>query len=317
MKSNNLFRLLPLFLTCIILLLTGCSKKDEPGTIPDVTTKAVSNITGTSADSGGEITSDGGADIIARGVCWNTNADPTVANSKTSDGSGQGTFTSQLTGLSQNTTYHIRAYATNSKGTAYGADVIFTTTIATVTIGSQVWMAKNLDVTNYRNGDPIPNVTDGILWISLTAGAYTSFNNLNSNSSSLGHLYNWFAVNDPRNICPAGWHIPSQAEWVTLFTSLGGEAIAGGKMKATGVTNWETPNAGATNVSGFSALGAGHRHDTDGGSFGHLNMEADFWTSEEMDLENAYYINLYYNLENAYLGSWGKEAGYSVRCIKD
>ena len=316
MKSNKLFRPLDLFLICTILFLTvGCSKKDEPGSIPVVSTKTVSNIKSTTADSGGDITSDGGSSVTARGVCWSTNPDPTIANSKTIDASGSASYVSNLIELSPNTTYNVRAYATNSAGTAYGTSQSFSTTSGSITIGSQVWMNENLNVTKFRNGDPIPLVTDGSQWSSLTTSAYTNYDNLYSNGIVLGHLYNWYAVADSRNICPAGWHIPSLAEWSTLIDFLGGNSVAGGKLKDTGTTYWLSPNTGATNESVFSAFGAGHRHDD--GTFGHLNLACDFWSATETSTVEAYFTLITNDDAAANNAFISKIFGFSVRCIKD
>lgn len=127
----------------------------------------------------------------------------------------------------------------------------------TVLIGDQCWMMENLKVTHYRNGDPIPHVTDGVTWGNLTSGAYCNYNNDEGNVATYGRLYNWYAVDDSRNIAPAGWHVPSDAEWQTLVDYLGGDAVAGGKMKEAGTTHWASPNTGATNESGFTALPGG------------------------------------------------------------
>ncbi len=127
----------------------------------------------------------------------------------------------------------------------------------TVTIGTQVWMTRNLDVDHYRNGDPIPEVKSASLWKSLTTGAWCYFKNDKDSGVTYGKLYNWYAVNDPRGLAPVGWHIPSDAEWSTLSAYLGGDSIAGGKLKESGTSHWNIPNTGATNVSGFSALPGG------------------------------------------------------------
>src|SRR5262245_15639657 len=100
-----------------------------------------------------------------------------------------------------------------------------------IVIGTQQWMAKNLDVAFYRNGDPIPKVNDGTAWANLTTGAWCYYNNDSTQSKKYGKLYNWYAVNDPRGLAPAGWHIPSDSEWTTMEKSLGGSLIAGGKLK--------------------------------------------------------------------------------------
>jgi len=292
------------------------------GQEPVLTTTAVSNITQTTASGGGTITSDGGFTVTARGVCWSTAPSPTIADSKTTNGAGIGSFTSNLAGLTANTPYYVRAYATNSAGTGYGDEVSFTTQTGSgggsVTIGSQVWMDKNLDVATYRNGDPIPQVTDAATWAGLTTGAWCWYNNDPAMGAIYGKLYNWYAVNDPRGLAPAGWHVPSDAEWTTLTTYLGGDAVAGGKMKEGGYTHWSSPNAGADNSSGFTALPGGYRGINHGsfdgmGSFGH------WWSSTEYSASGAWYriLGYYYAEVYRYYGNFGKSFGFSVRCVRD
>ena len=143
-----------------------------------------------------------------------------------------------------------------------------------VTICNQVWATRNLDVTTYRNGDPIPQVTDIGQWGTLTTGAWCYYNNDPANGATYGKLYNWYAVNDPRGLAPAGWHVPSDSEWTTLTDCLGGVSIAGGEMKATGAMEtgtglWFAPNVGANNSSGFTGLPGGGRGMT-GGAPGHV-----------------------------------------------
>ena len=163
-------------------------------------------ITATTANIGSNISNDGGSPITARGICWNTSAAPTVFNNKTIDGAGTGSFTSSISGLSAGTTYYARTYATNSSGTSYSGEINFTTLsssiFSTVTICSQIWMNKNLDVTTYRNGDPIAQVTDPAQWANLTTGAWCYYNNDPAMGPLYGKLYNWYAVNDPRGLCP-------------------------------------------------------------------------------------------------------------------
>jgi uncharacterized protein (TIGR02145 family) len=126
----------------------------------------------------------------------------------------------------------------------------------TITIGTQTWMADNLRTTKYRNGDAIPEVTDSSAWINLITGAYCNYNNTRNNDTivSYGRFYNLYAVTDNRNICPTGWHVSTDAEWTTLTDYLGGASVAGDKLKEKGTTHWESPNAGATNEIGFTAL---------------------------------------------------------------
>lgn len=131
--------------------------------------------------------------------------------------------------------------------------------LPTIVIGTQQWMNKNLDVAFYRNGDEIPQVADPTAWAALTTGAWCYYNNDPIQGGKFGKLYNWYAVNDPRGLAPQGWHIPSDAEWTTLETTLGGSSVAGGKMKEAGFVNWTAPNTAADNSSGWAGLPGGLR----------------------------------------------------------
>ncbi|MEQ1800018.1 MAG: fibrobacter succinogenes major paralogous domain-containing protein, partial [Lacibacter sp.] len=185
---------------------------------PSVTTASVTNITVSSANCGGTVISDGGVTVTARGICWSsTNTNPTIADAKTISGSGTGSFTGDLSSLTPYTAYYVRAFATNSSGTAYGASILFnTTSLESVAIGSQTWLKKNLNVTTYRNGDPIPEVRDQTQWANLTTGAWCHYENNPANDAIYGKLYNSYAVNDPRGLAPTGWHIPADVEWKSL-----------------------------------------------------------------------------------------------------
>lgn len=187
----------------------------------------------------------------------------------------------------------------------------------TVKIGNQWWMVKNLKVTRYRNGDVIPNVTDGSTWVSLSTGAYCAYGNDEDVIDMVGYLYNWYAVDDSRNIAPWGWHVPSDAEWTILTDYLGGTSIAGGKLKATEPSWWwMTPNTGATNESGFSALPGGCRNDINGWD-DQLGISSFFWTSLDID-QNAWSRFILYNSAEIYCSSgYGKQYGFSVRLVRD
>jgi uncharacterized protein (TIGR02145 family) len=311
----------------------------ENNTIPLLTTATVSAITWTTAECGGTITSDGGATVTARGVCWSTNPTPTVADNTSTDGTGTGSFTSSITGLTAGTPYYVRAYATNSVGTGYGNIQSFTTASSsgtvtdidgnvyqTVTIGTQVWMAENLKVTHYRNGDPIPNVTDDATWAGLTTGAYCNYDNDVDNVATYGSLCNWYAVTDSRNIAPVGWHVPTDAEWKQLEMTLGmsqAQADAtgwrgtteGGKLKEAGTTHWNSPNTGATNQSCFSALPGGFRDQA--GTYSDIGLSALFWSSTEFSSYYAWYRLLYDVYSDVCRYYVNKEGGFSVRCVKD
>ena len=188
----------------------------------------------------------------------------------------------------------------------------------TVTIGKQVWMAENLNVEHYRNGDVIPQVQDSTEWSNLTTGAWCYYENNSENGKTYSKLYNWFAVNDPRGLALKGWHIPSDAEWTKLTNFLGGEKVAGGKLKAT--TLWETPNEGVTNESGFTALPGGFRSFL--ANFDFIYKFGCFWSSsggDNVDLDSglAWPRTLSNNSTSVYNYGYNKGYGLSVRCVKD
>jgi uncharacterized protein (TIGR02145 family) len=185
----------------------------------------------------------------------------------------------------------------------------------TVTIGTQVWMLKNLDVDHYRNGDSIPEVRDNKEWSKLTTGAWCYYNNSDSLGKIYGKLYNGYAVKDSRGLAPIGYHVPSDAEWTTLTNYLGGESVAGGKMKEKGTIHWSSPNEGATNSSGFLGLPGGSRN-YNGGCDG--VWDCGFWWPDTVgDSTGAmfrYILNSYTNIFKYFDRIvWG----FSVRCIKD
>jgi uncharacterized protein (TIGR02145 family) len=184
-----------------------------------------------------------------------------------------------------------------------------------VTIGSQIWTSCNLNVSTYRNGDVIPQVTDPTQWTNLTTGAWCYYNNDPLTEPIYGKLYNWYAVNDPRGIAPTGYHVPSDTEWTTLTDYLGGDALAGGKLKEVGTTHWLAPNTGATNESGFTALPGGSRN-TNGDYFDISNFGY-WWSSSDYNAGNAWYRYMSYAgpvlARDTYENSWGM----SVRLVKD
>jgi len=179
----------------------------------------------------------------------------------------------------------------------------------TVTIGTQTWMAENLRTTKYSDGTTIPNVTDGIEWGKITTGAYCR-NDL-ADISTYGYLYNWYAVNTGK-LAPAGWHVATDAEWTTLITYLGGESVAGGRLKETGTTHWQSPNTGATNESGFTALPSGDRVGT--GTFYGFGSAGGWWCS---DASTALERGLFSTVNSVKSSIFPKEVGCSIRCVKD
>jgi uncharacterized protein (TIGR02145 family) len=185
----------------------------------------------------------------------------------------------------------------------------------TVQICDQTWMVKNLDVSTYRNGDPITQVGNPAAWAGLTTGAWCYLINNSSFGPTLGKLYNWYAVNDPRGLAPEGWHIPNDTEWQNLGICLGGNAIAGGKMKETGFTYWSSPNTGATNTSGFTGRGGGFVDFL--GSWINQSNTGLWWSSTSTSTSNGGYVYLQSNSNSLTIANASKQYGFSVRCIKD
>jgi uncharacterized protein (TIGR02145 family) len=303
MRKLNGILLLSLVTLGAVLMLTSNCKKDkneDNNQVASLTTSAIKRITDTSAVGGGVISSDGGASVTERGVCWSSSHSPTISDHKMIHPKDTLCFSCCMTGLEANTQYYARAYATNSEGTSYGNEEPFQTpprmtdidgnVYHTVRIGDQVWMAENLRVTRYRNGDEIPEVINYIEWCSLTTGAL--WGPTEAYVAIYGPIYNGYAMADPRQIAPSGWHLPSDAEWKILEGTVDSQfhlgdpewdksdmrgSDAGGKLKST-TNNWVSPNIGATDEYGFTALPGGYRH-WDSGQLNDINGGAYFGTS--------------------------------------
>ena len=322
-----------------IIFSTGCLKNNESPdpantTPPVLTTDTVTAILPTSAISGGNISSDGGAPVTRRGVCWSTTPYPQITDQHTSDGTGSVAFTSQMTNLISDTLHYVRAYAINSVGISYGNMLSFRTLkvvyygikdidgnlYGILDIGDQKWLNMNLRVTKYRNGDAIPSVSSDAQWKIQTSGALCAFDNSAANSVTYGYLYNWHAVNDSRGLCPDGWHIASESDWSKLATFLGGDSIAGGKLKSTGTIEmgsglWYEPNVKATNSVKFTGLPGGYRINY--GNFYSLGNVACFWSSTDSNSVNAWNYILDANNAGLKQNFNLKTNGFSVRCCKD
>jgi len=189
-----------------------------------------------------------------------------------------------------------------------------------VKVGSQTWMAENLKTTKYRNGDAITNITDNTAWSVATLGAWCDYNNDVNNGTKFGKLYNWYALSNIPEIAPVGWHVATDIEWASLMNISGGAAVAGGKLKETGLTNWKTPNSSATNESGFTALPGGYRHY--GGTFYDVNLNYTgnngyWWSSTQFSAGWSFSRTLSYSSGATYQGTEPKRSGFSVRCVMD
>jgi uncharacterized protein (TIGR02145 family) len=380
--------------------------KDADPTAPTLSTNTVASFTSTSAIAGGNITKDGGAPVTSRGVCWSTNINPTTTNSKTIDGSGTGTFISNITGLLPNTRYYARAYATNNIGTAYGNQIsfvtveipiVFTDTVSAITFNAAisggiinglsvsasglVWdtlpnptialstktnnniitdtfrnnitgllsektyyvraYASNISGTGYgnqrsfttsklyiSNDSSFTDPRDGQVYTYRHIGTQVWMTkNLNyvGNTSSVcydrnaanctiyGHLYSW---NKALIAAPPGWHLPSDTEWDILVSNLGGELLAGGKMKEAGTAHWLSPNKGADNSSGFAGLPGGRLVNYNY-VFDSLGADSYWWSSTEADINYANLRSLSHNNATASKYSAYKIDYISIRCIRN
>jgi len=304
------------------------------GTNPAVTTNSVINITQNSAVCGGEVTSQGSSEVTSRGVCWSLSKNPDISDDHTTDGLGFGKFTSNLKDLTANTPYYVRAYATNNTGTAYGDQVSFTTTESiigepcpgtptvsyegktynTVQIGEQCWLKENLNVGSRVDGS-IEQTDNGVK-------EKYCYDDMLANCEIYGGLYQWdemmqgSTIPGVQGLCPQGWHIPTDAEWSSLFDFLGGKGWAGGRIKEPGTIHWKSPNLGTTsNNSSFSALPSGVRPNA--WSFVDLKSRARIWSSTEYSTTSGVDITLFYASSGVTSSHNGKSAGESVRCLKD
>jgi len=295
--------------------------------VPEVYAFEPFNVTEAQAMIMSEVMSDGGSPILARGVVWSTLPEPTVALlTKTSEGTALGMLTSTITGLTAATTYYVRAYATNANGTGYSLDVMITTPLAgttvtdydgnvynTVIIGSQIWITENLKTTHLNDGTAIPNVTDDAAWSLLSTPGYAWYANDNVTYADYGILYNWSTVNTG-TLCPLGWHVPSDTEWSALATFLGGNMVAGGKLKETGTVHWSMPNTAATDEVNFTALPGGFRSYM--GPFQDVTMTGNWWTSTMISVDPANVI-ITYGTGELMLSQGMSGMGHSVRCLID
>ena len=318
------------------LLFSGaCNRKVEPVII---STGEPGQITFESAVIGGSIVYGEESGITDRGMVWDTLVDPALVNNsgKISVKTTDNDFEAVIDQLEPETTYYVRSFAVNRWGTFYGNEKSFRTFYGevadsdgnkyyTVKIGDREWMGSNLATGRYSNGDIIPNLSSIQEWRSTSEGAWSGYNNDPGLYNVYGKLYNWHAVVDPRGLCPAGWHVPTDIEWIGLETELGispssalrsglRDRYAGGKLKETGTKHWLTPNMLATDEIGFSALPGGYRHPH--GQFYTLRRNLNWWTSTEHSEIDAWYRNIYFDNAGIFRNVYNKNSGFSIRCIR-
>jgi len=310
----------------------GCSMTFEALASVKVTAYGVTNLTKTSANLLGSVaTKTRSAVSFEYGVSISYGGTVIPANSSLHDVSDT-LVECRLTGLLPETIYHYRIKAVNSSGTFFSKDLTFKTfnveTVTdcdgniynTITIGTQIWMAENLKTTKYRNGDPIPNVTDSTQWIKLSTGSYCNYNNDVTNANNYGRLYNGCALGDSRKIAPKGWHVASDDDWTKLTDYLG-VFVAGSKIKESGPSHWTSLNCWeSTNESGFTALPSGVRSSYDGKFIG-IGVLSNWWSSTKDTTKISIWDTDWFS-SNVRGPEWpiSFEAGldgYSVRCVKD
>ena len=328
--------------------------------LPTITTGTVSNITTSSATCSGNVTSDGGATVTQRGICWSTSANPTISSNHLNSSSGTGSFTINFTGLASGTKYYVRAYATNAAGTAYGNQITFTTTSVcptstvsdydgnvyhTVAIGNQCWMKENLRTTHYSDGTGLTILINASFTTpSTTVGYLYCPNNSSSYVATYGYLYNWKAVmrnsssssanpSGVQGICPTGWHVPSQSEWVQLFNYVSSRSdyVCGTNSNyiakaLSNNTGWYSStndcaignNQSSNNATGFKVLPSGYY------DYGLVQNEgceppgyhADFWSCTLLS-DGVYACDFTYYQKTVLQWGHDRKNGYSVRCLRD
>lgn len=342
MKKIKFDSIYTLLLALLLFYSAGCKKDDDP---PLLLTHEAKNIGSAIACSGGTVEWEDASAVTGRGICWSTETNPTIEDQKTSNGIGTGYFESTLTGLSPHSFYYIRAYVIKDGRVIYGNQVSFTTgevvtdidgnIYNTITIGNQVWMAENLWTTRFANGDIIGTTSPATLNIMnyMDPVYQWAYNGIEKNAAKYGRLYTWYAVTDPRGLCPAGWHIPTDEEWTELENYLISNHYnydgtnSGNKIALTLASDlsWTFSDGSGTpgntsysesrNKIGFSALPAGYRDQE--GKFVDIGNAACWWSSTEASSYNAYYRYLRSIRKDILRSSYYEFCAVSVRCIKD
>ena len=332
MKKRLLFKFI--LIVFIIGVLQTCKEDEKVFNEPVITTVEITEISSSTAVSGGNITDDGGAEITACGVCWNTTGNPTIENNFTVDVIKEDAFISNIGNLEDLQIYYVRAYATNLAGTSYGDELTFTTLgsvkdydgniYKAVQIGEQVWMAEDLKTTHYADGTPLVDGTEiGVVSGDYETKYYYSYERADIGIEGYGRLYTWAAAmngevssfsvpSEVQGVCPDGWHVPSKSEWTVLLDYLGGYEIAGKKLKST--DGW-IENGDGNNTSGFNALPTGVFVLYQG--YGNQGAYSYYWSSSELNELTAFRQELSYLFDSMPWNTEMKNNGFSVRCVKD
>lgn len=364
MKTSNRNRYSVSFLFvsalfCSIFFFSYCDKKEEIGPtegLPELTTIEITQITNSTAVSGGQIISQGASSITQKGVCWSTNPEPTVQDGITADGSGNENFSSDITRLSASTKYYVRAYATNSRGTSYGEERVFTTfhsvvtdvdgnSYGTVLIGDQEWMGQNLRTKKYRNGDPINTDLGNVNWQTTESGAFSVYPHANVSGidsmqqmlSIYGALYNGYAVVDQRGLCPIGWRVPTDTtDWdilsnylIETYSNVTASNI-GNAIKSCRQINSPLGDFCDTQIHPRWKSSESH-YGTNivnfsalpsgtrqtSGNYSFIGEYGLYWSSTLGISGFAYRRQLFHNAGDFNSASLNMHSGFSVRCVKD
>lgn len=292
------------------------------GEVPTATTLAASKITPTTAKINGSVNPNFVPSTVTFEYGMTGGSVNTInASTSTVTGNSDVPVSAELSNLLPATNYTFRVKAVNNIGETWGESFVFTTLKAgqitdvegniynTVTIGTQIWMAENLKTTRYNDDTGIPLVTDNTTWKNLTSAAYCWYNNDKTTYGNIyGALYNFRAAWKDK-LCPVGWHVPTDDEWVILMNNAGGSDKAGGRLKETGTEHWASPNTGATNETGFTALPGGLRIHYSG-EFAQINQYGYIWL-------NIWAKVMGYNNTVVVSNTLTSAAGCSIRCIKN
>jgi len=328
----------PIYLFLIATALISCNDNENS----EIKTSEINSITPYSAIGSGDITSMGAFPILERGICWSSEPNPTYSRNHSSDSIGIGKYSSKILNLNADSTYYARAYFINKVDTIYGNQVKFTTPNAiifnnnatygsvndvdgnvykTVKIGTQTWMAENLKVTHFQNGDEIKNETDLGKWgyFQIKTSAYCWLKNDAKNKNIYGACYNWYAASDSRNIAPAGWHVASAKDWDTLNKYLNPYSNlynhTGNMLRESTTAHWKSMNefSPITNELGFTAIPSGQLAISSF-SFMDYGYRAYYWTSDgTLDGSSCVYLDSELLIANLRPNC----IGYSIRCVKD